>query len=558
MGVKGLKEPDDERGHKNNGKGPLQEVPGLIPQEHTDALGRGHTVVGQLHDKGHRLAPEGRLFQQQRNQDTHHHAAEVEAAHGQRRIIGEESRREHGVNGNFCRTAHKGRQQDRHAAVAGGRQGARCHDSGDGAAKTDEHGHKAASRQTDLSQELIHNEGHAGHIAGVLQYGKEEEHDHDDRQKADHAAHAGENSVDDQTMYHRVQPIGGQAPVHPDGKAVDGHGKHVLQERAHHIEGQPKDQEHDTHKDRDGGIFVGQHPVDADGAEMLAALSAFDHGLVAQLFDVFIAHGGDGGVAVQAALLLHLNDAVLQQLQLVLVDGKALDYILVALDHLGRRKAPGHASVLGVVLDLVGHGVDAAVDRSVVAEVDALGPPFLFGGKDGTFDQLVDALILCRRDGNHRDSQLLGHFGHVDGAAVTPDLIHHIQSQDQRNVHLQKLEGQVEISLDVGGIDDVDDAVGMLVEDEIPGNDLLAGIGAHGIDARQIGHLAIFLAAELAGLAVHCHTGEIAHVLIGAGQLVEQGGLAAVLVAHQCEHHCSFTSGRISIFAASSRRSVSS
>ena len=359
-------------------------------------------------------------------------------------------------------------------------------------------------------------------------------------------------------MYHRVEPIGSQAPVDPGGEAVDGRGKHVLQEGADHVEGQPEDQEHNAHEDRDGGVFVGQHPVNADGTEMLAALSAFDHGFVTQFFDVFIAHGGNGGVAVQTALLLHLDDAVLQQLQLILVDGKALDDILVALDHLGRRKAPGHTRILGVVLDLVGHGVNAAVDRSVVTEVDALGAPFLSGGPNGTFDQLIDALILCRRDGDHRNSQFLRHFGHVDGAAVAPDLVHHVQSQNQRNVHLQKLEGQVEVPLDVGGVDNVDDAVGMLVENKIPGDDLLAGIGAHGINARQIGHLAVLLAAKLAGLAVHRHAGEVAHMLVGAGQLVEQGGLAAVLVAHQCENHCSFTSGRISIFAASSRRSVSS
>ena len=41
------------------------------------------------------------------------------------------------------------------------------------------------------------------------------------------------------------------------------------------------------------------------------------------------------------------------------------------------------------------------------------------------------------------------------------------------------------------------------------------------------------MAADDAVLAVHRHTGEVAHVLVGTGQLVEQGGLAAVLVAYQ-------------------------
>ena len=36
-------------------------------------------------------------------------------------------------------------------------------------------------------------------------------------------------------------------------------------------------------------------------------------------------------------------------------------------------------------------------------------------------------------------------------------------------------------------------------------------------------------------LPVHGDAGEVAHVLVGAGELVEQGGLARVLVAHQSE-----------------------
>ncbi len=36
-------------------------------------------------------------------------------------------------------------------------------------------------------------------------------------------------------------------------------------------------------------------------------------------------------------------------------------------------------------------------------------------------------------------------------------------------------------------------------------------------------------------LAVYCNAGEISHMLPGAGQLIEQGSLAAVLIAYQCE-----------------------
>ena len=34
--------------------------------------------------------------------------------------------------------------------------------------------------------------------------------------------------------------------------------------------------------------------------------------------------------------------------------------------------------------------------------------------------------------------------------------------------------------------------------------------------------------------AIHGYAGKVAHMLLGTGQLVKQGGLAAVLIAHQC------------------------
>ena len=43
-------------------------------------------------------------------------------------------------------------------------------------------------------------------------------------------------------------------------------------------------------------------------------------------------------------------------------------------------------------------------------------------------------------------------------------------------------------------------------------------------------------------------------MLVGAGELVEQGGLAAVLIADQCEDHKSFTSSTEMFRASSFRR----
>ena len=63
-------------------------------------------------------------------------------------------------------------------------------------------------------------------------------------------------------------------------------------------------------------------------------------------------------------------------------------------------------------------------------------------------------------------------------------------------------------------------------------------------------------APDGAHFLVHGDTGEIANVLIGAGEDIKEGGVAAVLIACQCKNH---TDSSLSvIFAASSRRMVSS
>ena len=361
-------------------------------------------------------------------------------------------------------------------------------------------------------------------------------------------------------MDHGVHAVGGQAAVGQRAELIDAERQQILQARADDVEGQPEDQQHDADEERQRGIFVCEHPVDPDAADVLAALAALDDGLAAQALDVIIAHGRDGRVAVEAALVLHLDDAVLEQLQLVLVDGETLDDVRVALDHFRRGKAAGNPGALGVILDQVGDGVDAAVHRAVVAEIDALRQNFLARSAHGAVDQLVDALVFGCGDRNDRDAQLLRHFLHVDRAAVAAHLVHHVQRQHHRDAQLEQLQRQVQVALDVRRVNDVDDAVRVLVEHEIPCDEFLGGVGAHGIDARQVGNLAAFRAAQEAGLAVDRYAREIADVLVCAGELVEKRRFSAVLVADQGKkqlvHFC--TSGSSSICAASSSRSVSS
>ena len=69
-----------------------------------------------------------------------------------------------------------------------------------------------------------------------------------------------------------------------------------------------------------------------------------------------------------------------------------------------------------------------------------------------------------------------------------------------------------------------------MLKDEIPGHDLFLAIRAQGVNARQIHH-GMIGALNGAGFLIYSHPGEIAYMLVGAGEGVEKGGFAAVLVA---------------------------
>ena len=73
----------------------------------------------------------------------------------------------------------------------------------------------------------------------------------------------------------------------------------------------------------------------------------------------------------------------------------------------------------------------------------------------------------------------------------------------------------------------------MVAQYELAAHNLLAGVGGQAVDAREVGHGGTRMALDGSLLAVDGHSGEVSHVLVGACELVEECGLAAVLVACQ-------------------------
>ena len=531
----------------------MEKILRLVPHELERCARRGHAVVRQLHHKRDGVAAKERFPEHERRQNTDKDAENVQSAHGERLILREKRRDEHGIDGDLGAAAHKRREKHGHAAVALARERSRRHDRRNGAAKADEHRHNALSGKADTPQELVHHKRDARHIPGVLQHGKEEEQHHDDRQKLHHVSDAAEQPVNNERVYDRVDAVGRERRVRQPRQRVNSHGKQIGQKRADHLKCEIKHQQHDADKDRQGENAVREDVIDGARALPLAALLGFFHRFGADRLDERIAHIGNGGVAVEPRFALHLHDAVLAQLQLVFVERKPRDNVAVSLDHVHGRPACAHPGALGVILHHMRHGMDAAVDRPRRAEVVYLRLASGGGRAAGKLRQIGNTLALRRADRHDRDAKQLRELYCIDRPAVGAHLVHHIQRKHHRHLHFDHLQREIEVALNIRGVHDVDNAVGLPVQNKIARDDLLGGVRPQRIDARQIDDFVAFRIADGAAFAVHRDAGKIADVLVAAGELIEERCFSAVLVSGKSKSHA----GSTSTMAASSSRSDS-
>ena len=400
------------------------------------------------------------------------------------------------------------------------------HDSRHGTAKTDEHGHEAAARQAKATQYLIHDKGNARHVARVFQNGEEQKEHNDNRQEGQHAAHTRKHAVDSQRAHYVV---GAERLETRIGRGDDGSDAVLhksLQRRADHAKRQPKDKAHDHQKRRNGCVTTCQDAVDLDGAHVLAALVRLDDAAPAHVADKAKAHVGQRGQAVGAGLALHLGNDVFDGVELVAIQVKRLGYQLVALNQLGRRKTHGNVRRRGMVLDKVGNAVDAAMQCTAIrtigrTKVQATGALAKACHVQGMIHQLADTLVAGSANGDNGHAHQALEQVDVYGAAVGGHLVHHVERDDHGAVELHELQCQVQVTLDVGSVNDVDDGVRALVEDELTAHDLFACVRRQGVNARQIGNARLGMVTDGAIFAVDSHAGKVTDVLVGARQLVE-------------------------------------
>ena len=296
----------------------------------------------------------------------------------------------------------------------------------------------------------------------------------------------------------------------------------------HANHGNPVHGEHNQREDGKTQPAVGDNLINLVGggeaASLLFLVAGLDH-----LGDVNIALIGDDGFGIVIQFGFRCLDVLfnvvaggggdIQLSQHLVVPLKDLDGIpsLLLLGHIVQH------SLLNVgngVLHRTGEGVH--------------GDGFnVLGGINGGFCGFHDTGALQCGDFHDLAAQLLCQLVGVNLIAVFPHNIHHVHGDDHGDAQLGQLSGQVQVALQIGAVDDVQDGIGTLANQIISGDDFLQGVGGQGIDAGQVGDDNTIVLFQLALFLFHGNTGPVANELIGAGQGVEQGGFTAVRVARK-------------------------
>ena len=369
------------------------------------------------------------------------------------------------------------------------------HDGGNRAAEAENHGQKRLAGKSHTPHDAIHHIGHPGHIAAVLQNGKSQKQDENIGDKGQDAAHTGYDTVHHQGNHPVRRMDGRKAGTHQIGND----GKGVLQTALQEIadgKGQEKHQRHDAQKHRDAPDRMGQDPVDFVRSRCLFRL--VEQRLIDYRFDIFVFFLRD----------LLLVAAVRHTLQL---DGMILLHLRIVLQQLDRVPAQGGMVRIAVLHPLFQNRKPVFDFFPVIQDI--LLRTFLIM-MNHRMHQNVEPGPLCRGYRNHRNpSQHLRQAVQVDLHPPLLHDVHHIERQDDRLSQLQKLERQIQVSLQAGSVHHVDDRFDIIVQDAFSGHHLFYGIAGQRIDAGRVHQFQLIpFVSDISFVFFHRHAGPVGHL----------------------------------------------
>ena len=157
-------------------------------------------ICRKLHNEGSRIAGEHLcLFQDDtgayNSGDTHKVRAGSNPG-----SASEQGSRDQGDDGELRAAGNKCRCHNGHLAVAVILNSPGCHNSGNAASRTNEHGDKGFAGEAEFAEDTVHDKSNAGHISAAFQESQENKQYQHLGNESQNRAHAGNDTVKDQAL----------------------------------------------------------------------------------------------------------------------------------------------------------------------------------------------------------------------------------------------------------------------------------------------------------------------------------------------------------------------
>jgi len=251
----------------------------------------------------------------------------------------------------------------------------------------------------------------------------------------------------------------------------------------------------------------------------------------------------DGGFAILQGLFLHTLGCLVTGCEDFL--GRfQMTYVflgvLIILQQLDREVSGRVALADGIIcLQIFLDMLDTMFYLMSVVDVDmaivSAGIFLAFVEFDDGFEELVHASAIGEDGRNHRDTEEFAQFVVVDVIATLLGFIKHIEGADHADVHIYQLCGEIEIALQVAGVNDVDDDIRRMLDELLAHIEFFWRISREGIGTRQIYQIEV-VAVEIGFtyFRIHGYTAIVAYAFVSTRSKVEEGSLTAVWISHQC------------------------
>ena len=290
----------------------------------------------------------------------------------------------------------------------------------------------------------------------------------------------------------------------------------------------PVNKEHDQCEDRKTEPAVGDDLIyligggESTGLFLLVAV-------LDELCYVNVALVGDDALGIVVKLGLGCLDIALDMLHNGSIDLELSKSLVVALEDLYRVPAllilrhgvqSRFLDVSDSVLDRAGEGVH----RNGLAVLCSV---------DSGLGSVHNAVALQSGDLNDLAAELTGELFDVYLVALLADDIHHVDGDHHGDAKLSELSGEVEVTLKVRAVDDVEYRIGTLGYQVVTGDDFFKRVRGQRVYTGKVHDDDVIVLLEAAFLLFNGDSGPVADELVGAGQRIEQRCFTAVGVA--CE-----------------------